>query len=197
MYKDLVLPNGEKYNIIELVDTQCYNFGPFEYPVSSYLGGYFRSQDKLSLSQKIQEYAEFTAEALGNQDEQLQNLISFTELSDMIYNKLLLVEWIIFFTNIAEEEGFSVDVDDDEIYLNIYSPAGQDSNHLFSICDTYDKTEYDFSMMADAFDPDAEALLWVDANGHGKNGAPYRLRDILEDMEWIKNKLDALNEKIM
>lgn len=197
MYKEITLPNGETYDIIELVDTQCYHFGPFEMPISSYLGGYFKSRNKGYLSDKIQEYSEFTAGALGNSDEQLQSLISFADLSNKIYDKLLLVEWIIMFTNIAEEHGFTVEVDDNEIYLNIFSPAGQDSCHEFSICETYDKTEYDFSVMVDAFDPDAEALLWVDSDGHGKNGAPYRLRDVLEDMEWVKDKLDKLNEDIM
>ena len=37
-----------------------------------------------------------------------------------------------------------------------------------------------------------------DDNGHGTNGAPYRMRDVLEDMEaaerGIENLLDAIKE---
>ena len=33
------------------------------------------------------------------------------------------------------------------------------------------------------YDPDEEAILWVGPDGHGRNGAPYRLSDIVKDME--------------
>lgn len=35
----------------------------------------------------------------------------------------------------------------------------------------------------EAFDPDEEAMLWIGPDGHGKNGAPYRIADIVKDME--------------
>lgn len=48
------------------------------------------------------------------------------------------------------------------------------------------------------FDVDSEAYLWLDDTGHGKNGAPYRMRDVLADMEAaeknIENLLDAIRE---
>lgn len=37
---------------------------------------------------------------------------------------------------------------------------------------------------ADNFDPDEEAALWIGPDGHGKNGAPYHIRDLIEDMDW-------------
>lgn len=39
----------------------------------------------------------------------------------------------------------------------------------------------------EAFDPDYETSLWIGEDGHGSNGAPYHIRDILEEME----KLDV------
>ena len=35
----------------------------------------------------------------------------------------------------------------------------------------------------DSYDPDYEAYLWIGEDGHGKNGAPYHIKDIVEDME--------------
>lgn len=51
----------------------------------------------------------------------------------------------------------------------------------------------------DDFDPDYETYLWLDTNGHGKNGAPYHIRDILEDNEErlkiLKKLYDDLQEQ--
>lgn len=45
---------------------------------------------------------------------------------------------------------------------------------------------------------DSEAYLWLDDNGHGKNGAPYRMKDVLADMEaaekYIESLLDAIRD---
>ena len=50
----------------------------------------------------------------------------------------------------------------------------------------------------EGYDPDEEAMLWVGPDGYGKNGAPYRLTDVVKDMEqceqMIKNWSDALSE---
>lgn len=44
----------------------------------------------------------------------------------------------------------------------------------------------------EGFDVDAEAYLWLDSNGHGKNGAPYRMRDVLDEMEAGKRMVEQL-----
>ena len=33
------------------------------------------------------------------------------------------------------------------------------------------------------FDVSYETSLWIGSDGHGKNGAPYEIKDIYEDME--------------
>lgn len=43
---------------------------------------------------------------------------------------------------------------------------------------------------------DSEAYLWLDSNGHGKNGAPYRMRDVLDDMEEAEKMIEALLDAI-
>ena len=37
-------------------------------------------------------------------------------------------------------------------------------------------------------------MLWLDEFGHGKNGAPYDMKDVYEDFEWVKNRILTLVE---
>lgn len=46
------------------------------------------------------------------------------------------------------------------------------------------------------FDVDYETYIWLDQWGHGKNGAPYRLRAVLEDSEAIEKMVEALLKAI-
>ena len=93
-----------------------------------------------------------------------------------------------------EAVGFTVQQNTDYIFLRIFSPAGQDCNLIF------DKDEYrDFDAFAaeiygryEDFDVSTETMLWLDSEGHGKSGAPYEMKAVLEDMEWFENKLFEL-----
>ena len=78
-----------------------------------------------------------------------------------------------------------------------FTPAGQDfffsatmqGRSLESLVD--DMEEY-----YEGFDADAEAYLWLDSNGHGKNGAPYRMKDVLSDMEAAEGMVSKLLEAV-
>lgn len=81
--------------------------------------------------------------------------------------------------------------------IAIFSPAGED------FCPTiwYDEgTTEEFidglEEFIDGYDVDEEAYLWLDSSGHGKNGAPYHIKDIIEDKEWSLNKMKALLKKL-
>lgn len=68
-----------------------------------------------------------------------------------------------------------------------------------SFCAPYlDSLITDMENYYDDFDVDEETYLWLDNRGHGKNGAPYRMRDVLEDMEaaekMVEDLLDAIRE---
>lgn len=97
-------------------------------------------------------------------------------------------EFIDRIIEIAESQGFSVSTeikgDDVEFTLSQYTDFGQD----FSFCATMQN--YDIYTLIEevdnyyeGYDPDEEAMLWVGPDGHGKNGAPYRLTDVVKDME--------------
>lgn len=38
------------------------------------------------------------------------------------------------------------------------------------------------------FDVDYETSIWIGKDGHGKNGAPYHIKDILDEMYSAKEK---------
>ena len=65
-----------------------------------------------------------------------------------------------------------------------YSPAGQDfsfevdmeDNNIQYLLDNINK--YFLS-----YDCSEEAYLWLDDTGHGRNGAPYDMKDVYEDMQ--------------
>jgi len=42
------------------------------------------------------------------------------------------------------------------------------------------------------FDVDTETALWIGEDGHGKNGAPYHIRDIIQEFERYEQDLDDL-----
>ena len=44
----------------------------------------------------------------------------------------------------------------------------------------------------EGFDPDEETALWIGPDGHGKNGAPYHIQDILDEMNQIDEELRKL-----
>lgn len=44
----------------------------------------------------------------------------------------------------------------------------------------------------EGFDPDYEAYLWIGDDGHGKNGAPYHIKDIVADMEDTEEQIYEL-----
>lgn len=104
------------------------------------------------------------------------------------------------FLKLAEELDWSYNVDDTPnergevcVVLEKYSPQGQD--FMVSIwfetdneCDFADKLEEYWR----DFDPSEEAINWIGPDGHGINGAPYDLQDIINDMVDCKEMLRDL-----
>ena len=98
------------------------------------------------------------------------------------------------FIQIAERLGWSVTKDSYDIELQFYTDYGQDFSFSVNRNEDYVKQVYDYY---NSFDPDEEALLWVDDSGHGKNGAPYRLKDIITDMEEVEKELEKLYDALI
>ena len=91
----------------------------------------------------------------------------------------------------AEDNGWSVDVDEGEYTFSQSSPAGQD----FSFSVTGESKEEIIDAIKEyreSFDCSEEAYLWLDSSGHGTNGAPYDMKDVCEDMEACAEMVDEL-----
>mgnify|MGYP003305011821 CR=1 FL=1 len=98
------------------------------------------------------------------------------------------------FIQIAERLGWSVTKDRYDIELQFYTDYGQDFSFLVNRNECYVKQVYDYY---NSFDPYENALLWVDDSVHGKNGAPYRLKDIITDMEEVEKELEKLYDALI
>lgn len=75
-----------------------------------------------------------------------------------------------------------------------YTPYGQDFS--FS-AETFDNDAdvlleniYEYYQ---SYDPDYEAYLWIGDDGHGHNGAPYHIIDIVKDMKAAENMVYELH----
>lgn len=55
-----------------------------------------------------------------------------------------------------------------------------------------DKCVDEIKNVLDNFDVSYETYLWLDESGHGKNGAPYDMRDLYEDMEAVEEMISKL-----
>ena len=100
-----------------------------------------------------------------------------------------------------EAEGWSVrpSIQDKKHIADIavFSPAGED------FCPTIwygDGSAPEFveelGEYIESYDVDEETYLWLGSDGHGKNGAPYHIKDLLADKEWCLSKMKALHEKL-
>lgn len=104
-------------------------------------------------------------------------------------------------TEIAENLDFNITISED-VDVNISfaktSSYGQDFNFEISV----DKDASMFGIWKglqsyqNNFDVSAEAYLWLDESGHGKNGAPFEMIDVYKDMEECKGFVTELADNV-
>ena len=74
-----------------------------------------------------------------------------------------------------------------------YSSMGMDFGFTVECRDTHIDCLVDaIEEYYDRYDPDYEAYLWIGNDGHGKNGAPYHIKDIVEEMEECEKNISEL-----
>ena len=100
---------------------------------------------------------------------------------------------------IAEQNGWHVYFPEggrkDKVLLEFsrFTPYGQDFNFQAEMTEGDLRSLIDSILyFLDGFDPDSEAYLWLGADGHGKNGAPYRMKDVVDDMEAAEEMVNVL-----
>lgn len=113
-------------------------------------------------------------------------------------HKMITEEQIQRITDIAQEKGWSVNVEDKNetrvlFEFQRYTKYGQD--FLFNADmqgEDIDPLIANVKEYYEGFDPDYEAYLWIGDDGHGKNGAPYHIKDIVADMEDAEEQIYEL-----
>lgn len=104
------------------------------------------------------------------------------------------------FLKLADDLGWSYNVSDTpnergEVCVEFENYSPQDQDFIFYIWFEMDK-ECDFSDKLEeywrGFDPSEEAIKWIGPDGHGTNGAPYDIQDIINDMVDCKEMLREL-----
>lgn len=95
-----------------------------------------------------------------------------------------------------EELDWNVAEDGENQYMvSKFSPAGQDFNIRIDGEYVEDLID-DIHTCYENFDVSEETYLWLDNTGHGTNGAPYEMKDILEDMEACEEMILELHEDL-
>ncbi len=103
-------------------------------------------------------------------------------------------------TEIAEILGWSVDFSEShngsvDVNFAKYTSYGQDFNVCVALEDDDMETFIDnIHDYYESFDVDKEAYIWIGSDGHGKNGAPYHIADIVKDMEEAESMIADLYE---
>ena len=74
-----------------------------------------------------------------------------------------------------------------------FSPGGRDFSFEVEMkCANINSLIENIDTYYENYDVDYETYIWLDQWGHGKNGAPYRLRAVLEDVEATEKMIDKL-----
>lgn len=102
---------------------------------------------------------------------------------------------------VVENTDWSVYINKDnhDVEFSAYTPAGQDFNFSIEVDEEDDLSDIadKINEYVDDFDPDYEASLWIGEDGHGKNGAPYHVKDIVKDMEKAEEMMKELADKFI
>lgn len=100
--------------------------------------------------------------------------------------------------NKAENVDWAVQVSVGYILFSKFSPEGHDFNIEINLDDDDEIEEILGKIYEryDEFDPSEEAYLWLDETGHGRNGAPYDMKDVYEDMEACQEMILELYDEL-
>jgi len=95
----------------------------------------------------------------------------------------------------AEELGWSITKKGD-YQIGKFSPAGQDFSIYIEANDDPDLFVDNIYEKYENFDVSEETYLWLDESGHGKNGAPYDIMDLYNDMVECKKMILELHYEL-
>lgn len=84
------------------------------------------------------------------------------------------------------------ETDNNSICFAKYSPAGQDFFFEIETGKCFKDLINNIREYYKGFDVSYETYLWLDNSGHGKNGAPYDMKELYEDMEMCRQYIEDI-----
>lgn len=99
-------------------------------------------------------------------------------------------------SKVFEELNISYKLEENHLDVSFFSPQGQDFNASFQ-AENFETLLKSMTTWIENFDADEEAYIWIGDDGHGKNGAPYHIKDIVNDMEWCHEQIDTLHDMLI
>lgn len=124
--------------------------------------------------------------------------VSACELQDLEHRRKCISDFVDRVTKIAEDDDWNVyncDKTFDSVSLEFGKCSSRDQDFTFSVdCKTGAVKEFIDAVEEyyNGYDPSEEASIWLGPDGHGKNGAPHDLEDLLEDMKECKENVRTL-----
>lgn len=95
-----------------------------------------------------------------------------------------------------EISGWNVQKEEEFTYLlSKFSSMGQDFNIVIK-GETVEQLMDDIKQVYDDFDVSYETYLWLDHTGHGVNGAPHEMEDVLNDMKECEQMILELHNEL-
>lgn len=81
------------------------------------------------------------------------------------------------------KEGYRIEINNNTVTFYKTAPKGLDFSFEVNIGDDINDFAKNIHNTFMDYDVSYETYLWLDNTGHGKNGAPYELEDVLEDIK--------------
>lgn len=92
-----------------------------------------------------------------------------------------------------EKCGVEVSVDEDMMRITYYTKHGGEEDEEIPASEFGDANIAGWLRSAyDNYDVSYETYIWLDDTGHGSNGAPHEMKDVLSDKKEWENKLSEL-----
>ena len=96
---------------------------------------------------------------------------------------------------VAEKLDWNLKINNKDFMFSQFSPAGHDFNVELE-AESIEELSKKLNEYYENYDVSEETYLWLDNTGHGRNGSPYDMRDLYNDMEACGQMLKELSEEI-
>lgn len=117
-----------------------------------------------------------------------EDLIEIYDNSDNLkwyycFNEDPLLTYVEVLEPLFAKEGYRIEINNNTVTFYKTTPKGLDFSFEVDIGDNISDFAKNIHNTFMDYDVSYETYLWLDNTGHGKNGAPYELEDVLEDIK--------------